>query len=262
VSSSEVSFEVRATEAFLICSDNFKVVYTNKDLTTLLQISAFQPEQDLFDLLGTSRTIDPAARRAIATQFENTRQTGTNCFFDVLSGHHDPRPITVQIQRVGDTSWILSFEDLGARRAAADRVVTMTMTDALTGLGNRLRFRQSLTQALNEVPSSAEPIALLLIDLDRFKAVNDTLGHPVGDELLRKVAGRLRTIIRKNDMLARLGGDEFAAWLPATSDSDSLPRIAGRIIDMLGRPFLIEGMQVNIGASLGIALAPQDGMGY
>jgi diguanylate cyclase (GGDEF)-like protein len=254
----------RPTEGFLICTDDAVFVYASKGLDLLLRLApgAADRQNDVFLLLADSALLDAPARAAIATRLEQARIARADCFFDVLSGLEDPLPITVQIQRVGDTHWIISFLDLGARQQAEDRVVTLTMMDGLTGLGNRLRFRQSLAKALSEAPVGAPKIALLLVDLDRFKAVNDTLGHPVGDELLRKVAGRLRTAIRQTDMLARLGGDEFAAWIPASDDSDVLARLAGRIIDLLGRPFLIEGMQVNIGASLGIAVAPQDGTTY
>ena len=158
--------------------------------------------------------------------------------------------------------WIISFDDLSARQEAEARVVSLTLTDALTGLGNRLHFRHGLNAALRSTAEGPPSVALILIDLDRFKTVNDTLGHPVGDELLCKVAGRLRTAIRQTDMLARLGGDEFAAWIPSSIGSEALARLAARIIDLLSRPFLIDGMQVNIGASVGIAIAPQDGETY
>lgn len=252
------------TEAFLICTDDAMVVYTSKGLDLFLRLNAgaADHQHDISLFLADSALLDAAAHAAITTRLEQARSARTDGFFDVLSGLEDPRPITVTIQHVGDTHWIISFLDMSARQAAEDRVIALALTDGLTGLGNRLRFHQSLAKALSEVPAGAPKIALILIDLDRFKSVNDTLGHPVGDELLRKVAGRLRTTIRQTEMLARLGGDEFAAWIPASSDSDVLARLAGRIIDLLGRPFLIDGMQVHIGASLGIAVAPQDGTTY
>jgi diguanylate cyclase (GGDEF)-like protein len=209
-----------------------------------------------------SGVLDASARATIMARFEDAKILRADCAFTVLSTSNAQQPISVEIQRVGDAHWIISFEDVGARRKAEARVVTLTLTDPLTGLGNRMRFRQSLTQALDEAPAGADPVALILIDLDRFKTVNDTLGHPVGDQHLRKVSDRLHTIIRQTDMLARLGGDEFAAWLPSSIESDELARRAGRIVDLLSRPFLIEGMQVNIGASLGIAVAPRDGADY
>jgi diguanylate cyclase (GGDEF)-like protein len=253
----------RPMEAFLICDDDLRVVHASKGLEQLLRLAnAIAHRSDLHPLLADSPALDAEVRAAIADRLDAELNAQADHAFAVLGGPDESQPMTVQIQRVGETHWILSFEDLDARREAEDRVATLTMTDALTGLGNRLRFSQSLTQALSETPVAFQRIALIAIDLDRFKAVNDTLGHPVGDELLRKVAGRLRSVIRQTDMLARLGGDEFAAWMPVATDPEAIGRIAGRIIDLLSRPFLVDGMQVNIGASLGIALAPQDGETY
>jgi diguanylate cyclase (GGDEF)-like protein len=254
----------RPTEAFIICDDDLRVVHASRGLEQLLRLSldAVANEDDLLSLLTESAALDSNTRAAIASRLEDALSERAADPLDVRGGVDDAPLMTVQVQRVGETHWIVSFEDLDAKREAEDRVVTLTLTDALTGLGNRLRFRQSLIQALGEAPATSQRIALIAIDLDRFKAVNDTLGHPAGDDLLRRVAGRLRSVIRQTDMLARLGGDEFAAWMPITTDPDAIGRIAGRVIDLLSRPFLIDGMQVNIGASLGIALAPQDGETY
>jgi diguanylate cyclase (GGDEF)-like protein len=253
----------RPVEAFVICDDDLRVVHASKGLDQLLRLpDADAYQDDLHRLLAESVALDPPTRSAIADGLGQALSAQTDWALDVPGGPDEAQLMTVQIKRMGDTHWILSFEDLHARREAEDRVVSLTLTDTLTGLGNRLRFRQSLIQALGETPTAAQRIALIAIDLDRFKAVNDTLGHPVGDELLRKVAGRLRSVIRQTDMLARLGGDEFAAWMPITTDRHAVDRIAARITDLLSRPFLIDGMQVNIGASLGIALAPQDGVTY
>ena len=158
-------------------SDQFDIVYTSNHLGSLLQLPAIRPDQALFDLLGTSVALGPVGLTAIASQFDQITEGAVPCAFDVLSNHGTPRPIAVQFTRAGDHHWILSFEDLGARQAATDRVVSLALTDPLTGLGNRQRFRQSMVQAL-DTASDNDPIALLLIDLDRFKAVNDTLGPP------------------------------------------------------------------------------------
>jgi diguanylate cyclase (GGDEF)-like protein len=254
----------RPTEAFLICTNDSKVVYSSKGLDLLLHCAPFEAsrENNLARMLGSSNVLDAVARAAIEAGFQRAQAAGADTTFDVLATAAEPHAINLQMQRVGDTHWILSFEDLAARREAEARVAALTLTDSLTGLGNRVRFRQSLGLALSEMPAGSPGVALLLIDLDRFKAVNDTLGHPIGDQLLRKVAERLRTVIRQKDMIARLGGDEFAVWIPASVDTTVLDRLGARIIDLLGRPFLIEGLQVNIGASIGIAVAPQDGRSY
>ncbi len=137
-------------------------------------------------------------------------------------------------------------------------LAALAMTDTLTGLGNTRHFQQTTMAALD----SADPdVALLLLDLDRFKAINDTLGHPTGDQLLRKVADRLRSALRPGDLLARLGGDEFAVLLRPAGDIAGREHIASRIIELLSRPFLIDGNQVNVGSSVGIAPA-QSGTSY
>ncbi|WP_424934189.1 putative bifunctional diguanylate cyclase/phosphodiesterase [Amaricoccus macauensis] len=131
---------------------------------------------------------------------------------------------------------------------------TVARRDSLTGLGNRL----ALDSAFEALARSSEPGALICLDLDRFKRVNDTLGHPVGDKLLRKVAGRLRHAVRSDDSICRMGGDEFAILLHAPSVARAADDIAARIVDLLSRPFIIDGHQINIGASVGLALVLPD----
>ena len=126
------------------------------------------------------------------------------------------------------------------------------LRDPLTGLGNRRAFQAGLAAALARPETEA---ALLLLDLDRFKHVNDSLGHPVGDALLRLVAQRLRASLRGGDTLVRLGGDEFAILLPRAEGAEPL---AERLVDLLSRPYLVEGHLANIGVSIGIARAPAD----
>ncbi len=128
----------------------------------------------------------------------------------------------------------------------------VALRDPLTGLGNRRAFQAALAAALARPETEA---ALLLLDLDRFKHVNDSLGHPVGDALLRLVAQRLRASLRGGDTLVRLGGDEFAILLPRAEGAEPL---AERLVDLLSRPYLVEGHLANIGVSIGIARAPAD----
>ena len=136
------------------------------------------------------------------------------------------------------------------RRTAGD-----AWLDSLTGLSNRRHFNQVLrTLVDNATPESRH--ALLMIDLDRFKPINDTLGHPIGDALLCLVAQRLRRETREEDLLVRLGGDEFVILLAGGERAEAL---AARVVDILSRPFLVEGQIANIGASVGIAHFPEHG---
>ena len=144
------------------------------------------------------------------------------------------------------------------RRRAEANLVFIAQHDALTQLPNRVLFNERLEQAM-EMAGRGSGFAVLCLDLDRFKLVNDTLGHPVGDGLLKAVADRLQSCVREGDTVARLGGDEFAIIQLAVERPDEAELLANRIIAALRVPFDIDGNQIVIGASIGIALAPCDG---
>jgi diguanylate cyclase len=151
----------------------------------------------------------------------------------------------------------------------------MAFTDPLTNLPNRARFRDSLEESVRQYTLAHQPFALFLMDLDRFKAVNDSLGHQIGDLLLQEVSTRLRSVLRESDtvarldnesivglegkMVARLGGDEFAAILPRVSSIDDASAVARKLLLTMQDPFLIRGHAISIGISIGIALYPQHG---
>ena len=128
-------------------------------------------------------------------------------------------------------------------------------TDGLTGLSDRQWFREGLTAQLAAAEREGQ-VAVLLIDLDRFKAINDSHGHPIGDALLQMVAQRLRFVVRDGDLVSRLGGDEFAVMMPGVGAPEEMGL---RLVDLLSRPYLIEGHVAVIGASIGIAVGPRDG---
>jgi diguanylate cyclase (GGDEF)-like protein len=131
--------------------------------------------------------------------------------------------------------------------------------DALTSLTNRAALNERLSVLLARESGLDAALAVLCIDLDRFKAVNDTLGHPIGDALLKKVAERLRSAVKPGDVVARLGGDEFAIVQVDVEQPQGAEALAARLVDLLGRSYILEGHMVNIGASVGVALAPADG---
>ena len=126
--------------------------------------------------------------------------------------------------------------------------------DALTGLLNRAGFSARLQEALSAAERSAQTLAVLYIDLDRFKNVNDTLGHPIGDALLAKVADRLRSAILKGDVIGRLGGDEFAVIQRSGEQPLAAESLAARLVDLLGRTYVISGHSITIGASIGVTI--------
>jgi diguanylate cyclase (GGDEF)-like protein len=127
--------------------------------------------------------------------------------------------------------------------------------DALTGLGNRVLFRQQLNEALERVQRHGESLAVLFIDLDGFKSINDSLGHSIGDELLKCIGDRLRENVCETDIIARLGGDEFAVVQTAKSQPQGAAALASRLIDVISKPWLVEGHQLLAGASIGVAVS-------
>lgn len=151
------------------------------------------------------------------------------------------------------------FRDVTGRKKAEERMRHMAFHDALTSLPNRLLFHDRLTLALAHAHRTQEMLAVLFLDLDRFKVINDTLGHTVGDQLLRGVADRLKTCVREDDTIARLGGDEFSLLLPGITHGEDVNNIAHKIIEAFKRPWRIEGHELYVTTSIGIVLYPHDG---
>ena len=144
--------------------------------------------------------------------------------------------------------------DLTEQRRSEQEISRLARFDSLTALPNRAMMRQTLDEALRNATHRQRGCSLFLIDLDRFKNVNDTLGHPIGDALLREVAERLKSVMGNHGQVGRLGGDEFQAVLPGTVDIGLLESLARTLIDQVSRPYSIEGNKVTIGASVGIAI--------
>ena len=149
--------------------------------------------------------------------------------------------------------------DITERKALEQQLADMATHDFLTGLPNRLLLNDRLHVALAQAHRNKNKLAILTLDLDRFKTVNDTLGHHVGDELLKAIGQRLTGIIRSGDTIARMGGDEFMLLMPELHQSDSVSSIIGKIAEAFKGPFIIEGHRLNVSASIGIAIYPDDG---
>jgi diguanylate cyclase (GGDEF)-like protein/PAS domain S-box-containing protein len=154
---------------------------------------------------------------------------------------------------------LLALMDITERKRAEARLAFMAQHDGLTGLPNRNLLRQHMDEILLHTRRSAEKVAVLVLGLDNFKAVNDTLGHGISDELLRGVAKRLRSTLREEDTLARLNSDEFAIVQSGLTRPEDAVLLARRLLEAIGDPYLIEAQSVAIGASIGIAMAPGDG---
>jgi diguanylate cyclase (GGDEF)-like protein len=173
-----------------------------------------------------------------------------------------PNGRTLEVRPVplaGSDGWLVTYEDITARRVAEQKVVFMARHDALTLLPNRVVFRERIEAAAAQASRSVAAAAVLCLDLDYFKKVNDTLGHAVGDLLLCAVAERLCACVRQVDMAARFGGDEFAVVQVGPERVEDVAALAQRIIDVLGVPYVVDGHTVIVGVSVGIAMVPADG---
>jgi len=169
------------------------------------------------------------------------------------------RTIALSRRVMSDGGSVVILEDITERKRAQERISYLARFDDLTGLANRTQFREEIDRILAAVRKHENNVALHLIDLDRFKGINDTLGHPVGDKLLKDVAMRLSSVLGAKDMLTRFGGDEFVVLQNDTSSRKDAEWLAQRLLKTLTDPFEIDGHRMDIGASIGIATAPLDG---
>ncbi len=191
------------------------------------------------------------AARGETVQGEELRVVFENsAFFDMLIS-----AATVRDAEGKPTGAVGAAMDITERKRAEERVRHLAHHDHLTGLPNRVLLHERLQQALGLAGSSGSRLALLLLDLDHFKDINDTLGHPAGDGLLRAAAERFRRALRPGDTLARLGGDEFAVVQPGLAGGEGAAALAQRLIDALAKPFVLAAQEVHVSASVGIALS-------
>ncbi len=174
-------------------------------------------------------------------------------------GHREVEVLARGIGQGKDAAMVVAVRDISERKQAAQHIHYLAHHDPLTGLANRVLLRERIEIAINRAASRGEMVALLSLDLDRFKVVNDLCGHQAGDEVLIRVGARLRQVVRNTDAVARLGGDEFIVILPIGKQVGPALEAAQRLIAALAEPFEIGGQFAQIGGSVGIALAPQHG---
>ena len=181
------------------------------------------------------------------------RRDGTSVWFETTS-----RSVRNSMTNEVD-EFISVSRDISERKLVEEQIEHQAYHDALTGLPNRRLFRDRLTIALAHARRTDAPLAVMFLDLDRFKDVNDTLGHSLGDELLKAVALRLKTALREEDSIARMGGDEFTILLASLKTPEDAAKIAQKILDVVAQPVRIEGTELFVTTSIGIALYPGDG---
>ncbi len=170
----------------------------------------------------------------------------------------DGRVVAVSQRPMQDGGWVAVHEDVTERRRAETKIAHLARHDMLTNLPNRVLFREHLENAFDRV-QPGRGFAVHCLDLDHFKTVNDTLGHPIGDELLKLVAARLIEAVPSTDFIARIGGDEFAVVQTDVSRPEQCSQLASRIVELVSRAYDIDGRHIVIGTSIGIAIAPNDG---
>jgi diguanylate cyclase (GGDEF)-like protein len=237
-------------ERLIVCNRRYREMYgldaeLSQPGTTYGQILDYQAAGKHIADRADYRTM----HRAIVAHGEPTE---TMCEF------MDGRVYSVAHQPMTDGGWVATHQDITERRRSAARIEHMARHDVLTDLPNRALLRERLHEALAGQARTNKDVAMLCLDLDHFKAVNDTLGHQIGDALLKMIAQRLRLTARRSDTVARLGGDEFAVLMPSASPKQA-SALACRIIDVVGRPYEVDGHRLNSGVSVGIAMATSDG---
>ena len=183
-----------------------------------------------------------------------------NRFDQVQTSPDGDRTIAISRRMMSGGGSVVILEDVTESKRAQERITHLARYDDLTGLANRNQFRERINGMLAAMHKGKNHIAIHLIDLDRFKTINDTLGHPIGDKLLKEVASRLKTVIRPGDMITRFGGDEFVVLQVGTERYQDAKWLAQRLARTLKDPFDIDGHRIDIGASIGIAMAPMDGV--
>ena len=172
----------------------------------------------------------------------------------------DGRTISIRRTPIEGGGWVATHEDVTEQRRAEAEIAHLARHDALTGLANRAEFNARLEEASKRIKRNGDAVTVMMLDLDKFKAVNDTLGHPAGDRLLVDVAERLRSVVRETDLLVRLGGDEFAVLQEGGKNQhEGAIALALRIISVITQSFDLNGYQATVGTSIGIAMAPEHG---
>ncbi|HEY4783996.1 MAG TPA: EAL domain-containing protein [Chthoniobacterales bacterium] len=212
--------------------------------------------------LGASDYVTKPVDFAVALARVNTQISRKRAVEQVALANEELRKANLDLERRVEerTSRLIDANqrlkvEIADREESQARSQYLAYHDSLTGLGNRLLFKEQLEEALKDVSITPHPLAVLFLDLDGFKAVNDTLGHSVGDLLLKLVATKLRDILPRTDRIARLGGDEFAILQISATQPGSSIALAEKIIEVVGQPSSIDGHDVTVGASVGIAVA-------
>ncbi|WP_179958195.1 sensor domain-containing diguanylate cyclase [Chitinimonas arctica] len=247
--------------AIFITDSTGCVIWVNE---AFCRLSGYAPQ----DIVGHSPSLLQSGRQDgyFYRRLWRTIQSGKVWHQEIVNKRKDGTFYTVEeiitplYDANGKISHFIAFQhDLGKRRERNQRQQFLAYHDSLTGLINRPRFMEQLEETLTQSQHDHCRMALLFIDLDHFKEVNDQYGHTVGDRLLKAVARRLRSAVRQDDIVARLGGDEFTVIVKCLSQPEPATLMAEKLVASVGRPYHLANHSLEIGASIGIALYPEDG---
>jgi diguanylate cyclase (GGDEF)-like protein/PAS domain S-box-containing protein len=249
-------------EAILVTDGDNRIIATNPALTRLTGY----PREELIGMnprvLSSGRT-PPETYRALWQALAETGFWQGELWDRRKDGGVYPKWATISAIRDATTgkvtNYIAGFSDISERKAAEERIAHLAHHDTLTGLCNRFNLENRLGQALASARRAETLLAVMFIDMDRFKLINDTLGHPVGDKLLVEVARRLQACVRESDIVARLGGDEFVVVLAGMESQLDAATVAAKILQALGQPYAIDGNELHSTPSIGVSLYPGDG---
>ena len=248
------------SEGFMIADAERRIIKVNPAFTAITGYSEDEVIGRNPNILSSGRH-DPAFYRAMWQAVDEDGQWQGELWNQRKDGTVYPQQML--LRRVvegsdGAASYVASFSDITDRKAAEDSIWRLSRYDPLTGLPNRAYLQERAAYALDRSRKSGEPLAVVFIDLDQFKNVNDSLGHRIGDRLLVKVAERFESTLRENDTLARIGGDEFVMLLPGT-DARAASRVVRRLVELSEQPLRVDAHELTITPSAGIAMYPFDG---
>jgi diguanylate cyclase (GGDEF)-like protein/PAS domain S-box-containing protein len=229
----------------------------------LVEMLGYLDRETLLEATTVDLYVDAEDRRRLLTLLERDRVVRG---FEVRSRRRDGTVIWVRntVRAVHNAAGQVlyyegSLEDITERKRVEEELAYMATHDALTGLPNRTLFNDRLTLALTHAHRNQRKLTVMLLDLDRFKDVNDTLGHSVGDKLLKLVGECLTNLLRKSDTVARMGGDEFMLMLPGITQGEDAAKIAQKTLEAFRKPFVLNDHELHITTSIGIAMYPDDG---
>jgi diguanylate cyclase (GGDEF)-like protein len=244
---------VDADHRLIVCNERFLEIFR----VTRNEARPGTSAVALFNAIRPNGAISPQSLAKMWEQQDALSRSARSGTFIVADS--DNLALSVSQRPLADDGWVATYEDVSEQQQTRRRIEFMAHYDSLTRLPNRALFHSTLSEVLRDARVRGNPVSLLYLDLDRFKHINDTLGHPAGDELLAAVGERLTRCVRDSDVVARLGGDEFAMICRGSADdSENVTALAGRVIERISAPYGLDGSRVEVGVSIGIATALDD----